>query len=199
MSARLLVLCSMALLGPAGSAGAQSPAAEVTPFVGLGFGGSLADPSGRSFRLDPSFTYGVTLDIALVESWSLVALYLRQGTSLGRPGPDLDVKVERLMVGIQQAHEYGRTRFFGTGLAGATRFVPRLAGYGPDSRFTVCLGLGVKHALSKRFGLRAEARAFYTVTDSGSGLFCGQGGCLFAYRSSGLLQGDVIAGATVAF
>jgi hypothetical protein len=185
MSARLLVLCSIALLGPAGSAGAQSPAAEVTPFVGLGFGGSLA--------------YGVTLDIALVESWSLVALYLRQGTSLGRPGPDLDVKVERLMVGIQQAHEYGRTRFFGTGLAGATRFVPRLAGYGPDSRFTVCLGLGVKHALSKRFGLRAEARAFYTVTDSGSGLFCGQGGCLFAYRSSGLLQGDVIAGATVAF
>ena len=65
-------------------------------------------------------------------------------------------------------------------------------------RFTLGLSLGLKRALSNRFGFRAEARGFFVSVDSGGGVIC-RGSCLFVFRGSGLWQGDLTAGVTMAF
>jgi hypothetical protein len=65
-------------------------------------------------------------------------------------------------------------------------------------RFTLGLSLGLKRALSERFGFRAEARGFFVNVDSGGGVIC-SGSCLFVFRASGLWQGDLSAGVTLAF
>jgi len=107
--------------------------------------------------------------------------------------------MERYLAGIEEEKDIGdRTRLFGVFLTGLTRFVPGLDGYDSDVRFTAGLSLGFKHALSKRFGLRAEGRGFLVVAESGAGVVC-RGGCLFVYSGSGLWQGDLTAGVTMKF
>ena len=77
-------------------------------------------------------------------------------------------------------------------LAGAVPLLAQL----PFATFG--LSLGIKHALSDRFGLRAEGRAFFVSVGSGGGVFC-SGSCLFVFRASGLWQGDLSAGVTLGF
>jgi hypothetical protein len=191
-------LCLAVLLPAAAAAGAQERRVEVTPFAGLQFGGAVQGIEGGEFSVGASLDYGVTLDVPFGESWRVEALYSRDETRLAGPGPSVGITVERYLAGLVEEHHYGRTRFFGVGLVGATRWVPP-AGYGSSTRFTLALGLGVHHRLSERFGIRAEARGFYTSTSSSGGLFCSGSGCLFVYGSSGLAQGDLSAGVSVAF
>ncbi|HEX6737025.1 MAG TPA: hypothetical protein VF310_02015 [Vicinamibacteria bacterium] len=171
--------------------------AALAAFVGLQFGGSLHGVGGGEFALGASPAFGVTASAPFAESWSVEALYSRDSTRLEGPGPSVAMRIERVMAGVSEEHDFGRTRFFGVGLAGATRLVPP-AGFSARAEFTLALGLGVKHLLSDRFGIRAEALGFYTVTRSDSALFC-NGDCLFNYRSNGLVQGDLSAGLMVVF
>ena len=168
---------------------------EIAPFAGLQFGGGIFTADGRKVSLGAGLDYGATVDVRIAESWCIEALYSRQGTEL--PGP-FDAAIERYMAGLYEEHDHGRTKFFGVALIGATRYVPGPDGFGSQAVFTIGLGLGVKHFLSDRFALRAEARGFYAITEAGGGLFC-SGGCLFTFSGSGLVQGDVTAGVAVAF
>ena len=197
-----MVACVMV----AGRAGAQTskrsgedeprwPTVQVAPFAGVQFGGSVQGPSGRSGSVDAGLDYGATVDFRVAESWSVEVLYSRQSTEF--PGP-LDATVERYMAGPVEEVDYGRTRFFGVALIGATRFAPGFDGYDSSALFTIGVGLGVKHLLTDHFGLRAEVRGFYAITQSGGGLFC-SGGCLFVFNGSGLAQADVAAGIVLAF
>ena len=170
---------------------------QLAPFAGIQLGGSLEGAAGGEFSLGPSLAYGATLDVPIDESWSVEAMYSRAERRLAGPGPGFEIRVERMMVGAVEEHDHGRTRFFGVGLVGATRLVPP-SGYSSSASFTLALGLGMKRPLSDRFGIRAEVRGFYTVTRDKEGLFC-RGGCLFLYRSSGLLQADLSAGVYLAF
>jgi hypothetical protein len=194
MSRLAFAAAALAFLLPAGTVRAQQRV-ELAPFAGLQYGGSVIGVNGGEFSLGASLAYGATLDVPIAEAWYAELLYSRDETDLSGPGPGLDVKVERFMGGVVEEHDHGRTRFFGVGLMGATRLA---SNRGSAAEFTLALGLGLKHRLSDRFGIRAEARGFYMVTNSNSRLFC-RGGCLFVFRSSGLLQGDVSAGFFMAF
>jgi hypothetical protein len=201
----LIGLAVVSILGPE-PAEAQAPArgredepvwgvVQLAPFAGLQFGGSVTTASGRHADFDAGLDYGATLDIDLTGSWRIELLYSRQGTEL--PGP-FEATVERLMAGVVEERGDGPTRFFGVALLGATRFVPGFSGFDSDALFTIGLGLGVKHLFTDHLGVRAEARGFYAITESGGGLFC-SGGCLFVFSSSGLWQGDVSAGIVLGF
>jgi hypothetical protein len=163
--------------------------------VGAQFGGSVNGPSGRNNSFGAGLDYGGTVDVRVGESWSVEVLYSRQHTEL--PG-SFDATVQRYMAGAVEERDYGRTRFFGVALMGATHFVPGVSGYRSTALFTIGVGLGVKHLLTDHLGLRADVRGFYALTSSGGGLFC-SGGCLFAFSGSGLVQGDVSAGVVLAF
>lgn len=192
----------------AASADAQSPSpprkepvepqgrqVQVSGFAGFQFGGAVYDLGGRRASFGTGFAYGGTVDVRFAESWSVEVLYSRQTTELAGP---IDATIERYMAGVVEEHDHGRTKVFGVALIGATRFVPGFSGYGQSALFTLGVGLGVKHFVSDRLALRAEARGFYAITQSSSGLFC-SGGCLFTFSGSGFSQGDVTAGVSVGF
>src|SRR5262245_28094322 len=168
---------------------------QLAPFGGFQFGGSVTTTSGGHASFDAGLDYGATLDIDLNGAWRVELLYSRQETEL--PGP-FEASIERLMAGVVEERWDGPSRFFGVALIGATRFLPGFSGYGSDALFTIGLGLGVKHLFTDHFGVRAEARGFYAITEAGGGLFC-SGGCLFTFTSSGLWQGDVSAGVVLGF
>ncbi len=173
---------------------------EVAPFAGLRYGGSFnSTASGHRVSMGTGFEYGATLDVVIGESWGVELLYSREESALSNPGPSLDMKIERYMAGVREEKGEGRTRFIGVFLLGLTRFAPGFDGFDADERFTVGVGLGGKIFLSERFGLRAEARGFYVIVESGAGIACIDGSCLFRYHASGLWQGDVTAGVVIAF
>lgn len=181
--------------------GAGAGDVELAPFVGVQFPGSVASAaSGRIVSIGIGLDYGGTLDIAVAPGWRAELLYSRQATDLSSRGngPGFGLVVERYLAGIQEEKGDDSLRFFGVFLAGLTRFAPGLDGYDSDVRFTLGLSLGLKRALSERFGFRAEARGFFVNVDSGGGVIC-SGSCLFVFRASGLWQGDLSAGVTLAF
>jgi hypothetical protein len=167
---------------------------QAAPFAGLQFGGAVFTSSGSKASLGAGLDYGATLDVQVAETWRVEVMYSRQEIEL----PGIDASVERYMAGVTEEQGDGPTRFFGVALLGATRFVPGASGYGSTALFTIGVGLGVKHLLSDHFGVRAEARGFYAITDSAGGLFC-SGGCLFTFSGSGFVQGDLTAGVVLAF
>jgi len=192
------LLATAAFLGAVGPATAQQ--VEVAPFAGVQFGGSFESPAAGAYAIGTGPVFGGTVDIAIAPSWRVELLYSRQATELSNPlqAARFDLKVERYMVGIEE-EKGDRARFFGVFLLGVTRFVPGFGGYDSDERFTLGLSLGVKTSLSRRLGLRAEARGFFVNVSSYGATVCSNGTCLFHLNASGLWQGDVTAGVTLAF
>lgn len=192
------------LLAAAGLAArdARAQTVQLAPFAGYQFGGSFQSPAlNTNFSLGSSLDYGGTMDISVSKSWRVELLYSRQPTEIGVTGgtTSFDLTVERYMAGVMEEQGKGRSRFYGLALAGVTRFVPGLSGFDTDSRFTLGVGLGLKHFFSDHIGLRAEVRGFYTFTETEGGVFCAQGTCLFLFGGSGLWQGDVNGGIILAF
>ena len=173
---------------------------ELAPFAGVQFPGYVSSAAGgRRVSIGIGLDYGGTLDIGVAPGWRAELMYSRQATEFSRQGgPDFGLKLERYLVGIEEEKGEPPLRFFGVFLAGLTRFAPGLDGYDSDVRFTLGLSLGLKRAFSERFGLRAEARGFFVSVNSGGGVVC-SGSCLFVFRGSGLWQGDLSAGFTMAF
>jgi hypothetical protein len=177
---------------------------QLAPFAGLQFGGHVYSPFyGATFSLKESANFGATLDFALDETWRLELLYSRQETELrppASPAPVFPQKIEHYMVGIEEElQSESAVRFFGVALLGATRLVPATSGADSELRFAAAFSLGAKVAASKRLGFRFEARAFYTVVESGAAVFCRQGVCLFQFNGSGVWQGDVTGALVLRF
>jgi hypothetical protein len=181
-----------------GSAQAQS--VEVAPFIGYGFGGSLVSIGyGQSASINSGMAFGGTVDVAISENWRFEALYSRQNSAVAGTGTGVRIglHVERYLAGFQEEKAWGRVRAFGTGLVGATRFVPN--GYDSETYFTAGLTLGVKTRPAGHVGFRFEGRVFYVPVATSGGAVCTNGQCLFGYAGTGMFQGDVSAALIVAF
>ena len=195
-------LALAALLLCPGRAGAGDVNVEFAPFAGVRYGGAFSSiASGRRVSLGAGFEYGATVDFPIGESWGVELLYSREvsDVSSGTADPPIDMKIERYMAGVREEKGEGKARLLGVFLLGITRFAPGFGGFDADERFTVGVGLGGKVFLSPRFGLRAEARGFFVVVQSGAATACVNGACLFRYTASGLWQGDVTAAVVIAF
>lgn len=179
--------------------GAQAQTVQLTPFAGFQFGGSFVTPAGAGFSLSDTLDYGGSLDISVSKTFRVGLFYSRQETDLRGPGPSFDLTVERLMGTVSEEKGEGNGKFFGEVLVGVTRYVPALSGFDSDSNFTLGAGLGLKQFFSRNFGLRAEARGFFTFTETNGGAFCNGGDCLFLFSGSGLWQGELSAGLILAF
>lgn len=193
----MLLTAAVAFLPVKARAGAGD--VEIAPFAGLQYGGSFnSAATGRHVSFGAGLQYGGTVDVGINENWAVEALYARQSTDLSSL-PALDLTIERYMVGVREEKGDGPARFLGVFLLGLTRFAPGLEGSDADERFTAAVGLGVRAPLSPHFGLRADARAYYTVVTSGGGTACINGACLFVFGSSGIFQGDVTAAVVFTF
>jgi hypothetical protein len=60
------------------------------------------------------------------------------------------------------------------------------------------LGLGYQIPLGQRIALRAEARGYVTLVNSGGGFMC-SGGCVVAIQGDTLTQAEVLLGLSFGF
>jgi len=171
-----------------GAAAARGTDLTVAPFVGLQYGGVIRVPGSGRTSIGPGLHYGGILDIGVDDRWGAEVLYGRQDGELARSRGG--VAVERYLAGVRE-EEGERIRFRGAFLLGLTRMA--LDGVGSEVRFTVAASLGARTSLSRHFGVRADARAYYVVVTAGGTTACINGACLFALGGSGTWQGDVTA------
>lgn len=183
--------------------------AEITPFIGYQFGGSIQTFNG-DLKIEADMNYGATLDITLRRGSQIELGYNRQDTNL-KFVPFLGsiekvpMSVEYFQIGGLGYVERGAAQPFAKFTLGVTHYNPDARNIGgrtidDEWRFSVALGAGVKTFPSQRVGLRLEGNLLGTFLDSGGGIWCGGGGgCSLGLFGTGILQGNVQAGLAIAF
>jgi len=150
---------------------------ELTPHISYHFGGNFAaeanSPRGADLELDQGPALGVTFDVPISNTLQLEFLLNHQQSDLfadaGIFGPDIktiDADITYAHIGLLA--QFGRpevTPYFVIS-GGLTRIDPDLQGAGADDRFSLSLGGGVKLFFTPWFGLRLEARGFWTELDN---------------------------------
>jgi len=168
-------------------AAAQEPPLryEITPYAAYRIGGEFepqeAEPKAAGgFELHEGNAAGLVLDIRTSEGnsqWEL--LYAHQETELDTQpsfvgGPTLDLEVSHFQFGgtyLWHVESPGVAPFLSM-TAGLARYEPRLDGADAENYFSWSLGGGVHLRADKRVGVRLEARAYSTIIDDDSSLFC---------------------------
>jgi opacity protein-like surface antigen len=178
---------------------------EFTPFAGYMAGGEFEDPSDDSDRdLDAGSDFGIMIDAA-AEWWRhYEMIYLQQGTNVDGVDP-FDMDVEYLQFGGTVSYpdaEYTHViPYFGM-TVGAARFSPDAAGLDDETKFAFTIGGGLRIPINERFGLRLDLRAYGTVLDSDSDIFCVSSGgatCRIKVKSDFFLQYAANLGVTIGF
>ena len=178
---------------------------EFTPFVGYMAGGEFEDPVDSSDRdLDAGNSFGIIINAA-AEWWRhYEMLYLRQSTEVDGVEP-FDMDVEYLQFGGTVSYpDVESTRvipYFGM-TVGAARFSPDQAGLDDETKLAFSMAGGVRVPITERFGVRLDLRAFATVLDSDSDIFCASSAgltCRIKVKSDVFLQYSANLGFTVGF
>lgn len=170
-----LALCLLAL--PSAALADGDYRWELTPHISYHFSGHFnpeaSAPMGSSLELDNGPALGVTFDIPMSSSLQLELLLNAQRSDLfadsGIFGPD----IKTIETDITYAHvgllaQFGRpevTPYFVIS-GGITHIDPKLKGAGADDRFSISFGTGVKLFFTPWFGMRLEARGFWTELDN---------------------------------
>ncbi len=185
----------------AATAFARDPfSVEIAPFAGYRFGGAVTDAyTGAGSSLDGAGAFGVTVDIPVQRGATLELLFSRQNTGVELERyPEVrrsDVTVDHWLAGVRAAIPTRNPNVhpFVAAYAGVTHFSGDSGEVTADTRFAAALGGGVLLDVTRRLAVRLDARAYASFVESGTGLFCGGGGCTGVFGGSALLQGEVAA------
>lgn len=200
----------VALTGSAVPATAQTHKVELTPFVGYMFGGEVNVWNG-SMSVKDDMNYGLVLNFVLNRQGELQASYTRMDTELvydewnvgKRPIYTTSVNVWQFG-GQYRFNPTATVRPFFSGTLGFTHYgvgdqldadAPQMSS---ETFFSMVFGGGVKIFPSERIGIRLAGHLYSTILSSGSGFWCGTGGCGVGLSGWGFWQGDVQAGLTFA-
>jgi len=183
---------------------------EVTPFGGLGFGGTFELEDGE-LSIDQGSRVGFIVDVPVLEGVQLEFRYGRQRTEMRQASDDLfvpstpafDATVHHVLGGILWEIGGGRFRPFVVATIGAAGFGPEPDDLVTEWRFAAGLGGGIKAVVSDHVGLRLEALALPALVDPGTRrLFCTSpaGRCLATVTgTSALYQGSIAGGLILSF
>lgn len=147
---------------------------EVTPFFGLTAGGSFEEPVTNAERdVEDDTSYGIFLNlVADVPERQYELLYARQNTSVTGGAP-LDLDVQYLQIGGTVAYPQSRYVHPYVGVTvGAARFTPNLPGYDEETKLSFSVGGGMRLPITKHFGIRFDVRAFITLLEDDTEIFC---------------------------
>ena len=200
----------VALTWSAVPATAQTHKVELTPFVGYMFGGEVNVWNG-SMSVKDDMNYGLVLNFVLNRQGELQASYTRMDTELvydewkvgKRPIYETSVNVWQFG-GQYRFNPTETVRPFISGTLGFTHYsvgdqldadAPQMSS---ETFFSMVFGGGVKIFPSERIGIRLAGHLYSTILSSGSGFWCGTGGCGVGLSGWGFWQGDVQAGLTIA-
>lgn len=179
---------------------------ELTPFAGFRFGGGFEDNvTGVDLDVREGAAFGLILDVQADPDSQYELFYAVQRTRLETDGffggtALFDLDIHYLHIGGTYVVPGERVRPFVAGGLGLTVFVPRGDGPGSETRFSVSLGGGAKVPLSRRVGLRLEARGFLTILPESTEIFCvSAGGAACDVRVQGDVFGQVQLLAGISF
>ena len=177
---------------------------ELTPFAGFTFGGEFEDmTSSDSLKLDDGASFGLILDIRESANTQWEILYSRQATQadttgLLTGGASFDLDVHYIHFGGTYLGEGNRARPFLAATIGATHFEPGLADFDSETFFSFSIGAGFHLRPNDRLGIRLEARAYGTLLESDTDLFCrtgpGENICVIHTEGTILCQLETLAG-----
>ncbi len=192
------------LTAVAADAQAETSRFELTPFAGYTFGGEFEDMTNSdSLELDDSASFGLILDIRESANTQWEILYSRQATQADTTGllisgTSFDLDVHYIQAGGTYLADGDHARPFLAATIGATHFEPGLAGFDSETFFSFSIGAGLHLRPNDRLGIRLEARAYGTLLESNTDLFCQTGPVenICAIRSEGtiLWQLETLAG-----
>ncbi len=173
------VLLSACYLSPAR---AQDAARfELTPFAGYRFGGTLeVEDSAGSFKLDDAMSYGLILNFPHRANTQWEVLYSKQSTeaefSTATPNDSsLDIDLHILQLGGTYQFEGNKVIPYLAMTLGATHIKVSSTGTSSDTFWSGSIGLGILISPGSRVGVRLEARAYGTLTNSSTDLLCETG------------------------
>jgi len=204
----------LTLATPARAQYVQIDSFEVTPFVGIRFGGTFdvraeQPPQTQATWKDASgygFSAGVRFDdFSLVEfRWTRSTSTLRFDAPFAGLGASLgDVTLNQFHADFTREFvvpEVKGLRSFLTGSVGATHVAAAQDGF---TRFSFGFGAGLKQFLGSRFAIRAEAKWLPILINPEVGAFaCGTvrlGGCLVVLTGPVTQQFEISVGPVVRF
>lgn len=196
---------------PAQAALADGPRFEITPFVGYRIGGQfdVEDETGGedSVDLDDATSLGVDLGLYRDSSSFYELLYSRQSAGLDSSDAALagvDVVTEYLHFGGTLV--FADEKFYAPYLSltvGATRLSADKGNYDDETKFSGSIGGGVRFPFSDTFAATLGVRAYVTLIDSDTDLFCvsagGNATCLLKSSGGTYWQGEAQLGITARF
>lgn len=175
---------------------------EITPLVGYRFGGTFElAASDASLDIEESSGHGLILNWRESANTQWEILYTRQ-TSRADSGAtpvsaaDVDLDLQALQIGGTYQGDGYRVRPYVAATIGGTRIETDTDS---DTFFSGSIGVGLQLRPADRIGIRVEIRAYGTLTESDTELFCRLGGdpSICAVRVEGDLLGQVEAFAGV--
>jgi len=176
---------------------------QVGAQVGWLFGSEIEVPGG-DIGLNGDWAYTGNVDVRLSPLSLLELRYTYFPTEVefhpfvGQDAEFTELDVHYMQAGIQSEVPVGVARpFFGLTL-GAAYFNPEVPIDG-ETYFSTTVSAGLKLLPAENVGVRLQASLPYTWTGTSSALFCGFGGCSYAYVGDGILQLDLAAGAFAMF
>ena len=179
---------------------------EVTPFAGYMAGGGFEDPTDNSDRdVEDDTSFGVFLNlVADVPERHYELLYTQQ-SSVVEGGVPIDLDLQYLQIGGTVGYPQNRyvVPYFGVTVGGA-RFTPDTAGLDDETKVAFTVGGGVKFPITDHIGIRFDARAFITLLENDSEIFCvsdpsNTSGCLIRPKSDTFVQYTGSLGITIGF
>jgi hypothetical protein len=172
-------------------------------YAGYRGGGSFEQNTSpfESISLQSNAAGSISLDLGLDAMRQVQIFASYQSTELEATAttPVVPMTVSYLHLGGTNYFEgaVGRGAYVVGGL-GVTRLAPGLSGLSAEVRPSLNLGLGYQWPLSGALSLRAELRAYFTLINSSSSLFC-SGGCVVAIKGDGLAQAEAMLGLSYGF
>ena len=209
-----VLLALLALATPARAQYVQIDSFEVTPFVGVRFGGTFdvraEQPSQTQATWKDASSYGLSAgvrfdDFSLIEfRWTRSTSTLRFDAPFGPLGASLgDVTLNQFHADFTREFvipEVKGLRSFLTGSVGATHVAAAHDGF---TRFSFGFGAGLKQFLGSRFAIRAEAKWLPILIDPEVGAWAcgtvGVGGCLVVLNGPLMQQFELSVGPVVRF
>ena len=180
-----------------------SQGAEIVPFVGYMFGGSVNYYEGK-YKITDGMDYGVSVLVPIQQVVDLEINYTRMDSegkftaNLGYPGytdKQTSMSTNYFQIGAVKAITLQNPKVvpFGSFSLGATWF--DFADYEDTWLFSITAGLGAKFMFSDRVGIMVRGRFMLPMFFGGVGFYAGTGGSGLSLNSYGaIIQGDFNAG-----
>jgi hypothetical protein len=188
---------------------AQQATTEITAFGAYRFGGTFEEEESETeYELDDSPSFGLIVNFRHKDPTQWEILYSQQQTEAelrGGTTPDgeIDIDLHVLQLGGTYQFEGEVARPYLAFTLGGTHVRASANGSDSDTFFSGSIGVGMKFLPTSRIGIRVEARAYGTLVDNSTDLFCSTGPdqniCAIRLEGRMLSQVETFAGITVRF